>query len=358
MAHENQRKAGKPADPPHLPSHVVDFGAGESGLRTMRDLTADVCDLDSRPPPDAFRGRSSALLLGPGMLIESETTGLIYDRTTRHIARSGVDHYLVSLYLEGHARVEVGSRAVTIRPGDIAVADMSVASRTFVHPSSGRDDVPLQSVAFIVPRRLLAPLLAAPDTMLAVAIRGDEPYGLIVRDYLLSIRRNASRLTLAESESVVRTMTQLLAGGLRPEPGAELEIARADATARYAAITRYIKANLGSPAVEVDALCRTFATSRAALYRLFEDDGGIVRFVRRQQLRRACAALLSDARLHLRIVDIATEAGFQNESSFIRAFRREFGTTPGELRDATRASGTAWLAGDDSLDWMRRLDAL
>ena len=35
---------------------------------------------------------------------------------------------------------------------------------------------------------------------------------------------------------------------------------------------------------------------------------------------------------HLRVIDIAAEAGFGDVASFHRAFRREFGRTPGAVR--------------------------
>jgi AraC-like DNA-binding protein len=49
------------------------------------------------------------------------------------------------------------------------------------------------------------------------------------------------------------------------------------------------------------------------------------------------AALLRDPRFHHRkIADIATEAGFDDLSYFNRAFRRYYGATPSNIRDAAR----------------------
>ena len=50
--------------------------------------------------------------------------------------------------------------------------------------------------------------------------------------------------------------------------------------------------------------------------------------VRRLRLERAARDLRDPARTHLRVIDIATEAGFPNVASFHRTFRREFGHTP------------------------------
>jgi AraC-like DNA-binding protein len=54
--------------------------------------------------------------------------------------------------------------------------------------------------------------------------------------------------------------------------------------------------------------------------------------VRRLRLEQAARDLRDPALGHLRIIDIATEAGFVNVASFHRAFRQAFGRTPHETR--------------------------
>jgi transcriptional regulator GlxA family with amidase domain len=54
--------------------------------------------------------------------------------------------------------------------------------------------------------------------------------------------------------------------------------------------------------------------------------------VRRLRLEKAARDLRDPGRSHLRVIDVATEAGFVNVASFHRAFRRQFGRTPNALR--------------------------
>jgi len=59
--------------------------------------------------------------------------------------------------------------------------------------------------------------------------------------------------------------------------------------------------------------------------------------VRRRRLERA-AALLADAGSRATITEIAASVGFDGSSSFARAFRREFGRAPTDVRRAARGA--------------------
>jgi AraC-like DNA-binding protein len=56
---------------------------------------------------------------------------------------------------------------------------------------------------------------------------------------------------------------------------------------------------------------------------------------RRLRLRSAWRSLQDPARRHLRVIDIAADAGFGDVTSFHRAFRGEFGRTPAQVRAET-----------------------
>ena len=76
--------------------------------------------------------------------------------------------------------------------------------------------------------------------------------------------------------------------------------------------------------------------SRSNLYRLFEDTGGVARYIRRERLLEA-RAVLTDPASTQSISSIADDLCFADASSFSRAFKREFGHSPGELRSAALA---------------------
>ncbi len=83
-------------------------------------------------------------------------------------------------------------------------------------------------------------------------------------------------------------------------------------------------------------LCRIAGISRSHMYRLFEHKGGVARYIQDQRLLEAHRALCNTASAQS-ISGIAEALCFADASSFSRAFRREFGHSPTDVRAAAMA---------------------
>ena len=83
--------------------------------------------------------------------------------------------------------------------------------------------------------------------------------------------------------------------------------------------------------VNAQSLAKGVAISPAHLQRLFRlaFDRPLAGYIRARKLAASLAALY---KTNHRVVDIALEYGFEYEQSYIRAFKREYGLTPGEAR--------------------------
>lgn len=120
-------------------------------------------------------------------------------------------------------------------------------------------------------------------------------------------------------------------------------VAHGDADARsatrglFAAICRHIQDSLGDEALGVETLCRRFGCSRATLYRLFRDHGGVQSYILRRRLMAAFRAITSPGQMHRQVLEIALDNGFTSASHFSTLFRKHFGITPRDAREAGRA---------------------
>jgi AraC-like DNA-binding protein len=102
--------------------------------------------------------------------------------------------------------------------------------------------------------------------------------------------------------------------------------------ARVTRVVRRIEAAPGRSATIVE-LAREARLSPFHFLRTFESLTGVTphQYVLRARLRAAAARLAAG---RARILDVSLEAGFGDLSNFNRAFRAEFGVSPGAYRRA------------------------
>jgi AraC-like DNA-binding protein len=95
--------------------------------------------------------------------------------------------------------------------------------------------------------------------------------------------------------------------------------------------------HLGSRVLTIDGLAGRHRVTPRYIQRLFENEGtSFTEFVLGQRLARA-HRLLSDPRQTERTISsIAFEVGFGDLSYFNRVFRRYYGDTPSNVREAAR----------------------
>jgi AraC-like DNA-binding protein len=103
----------------------------------------------------------------------------------------------------------------------------------------------------------------------------------------------------------------------------------------------HVREHLADPHLRVEELARRHHVSVSHVYTLFERIGTTPAAYLREQRLLAAQLMLSDPR-HARLAtsDIAAAAGFLDRRTFERAFRRQYGMTPGRWRRAQSHSGS------------------
>jgi AraC-like DNA-binding protein len=331
-----------------------DFRRGAHSLQALREATADICDVRSSESDDEFRVDSATIPFDNALLIQSHASALEYHRTPKHVAHGGMDQYHVTLCLDGQMEFSSGRRNAVMQPGDVCLIDMAQANRTVL-----AGDVrggPSRLLALILPRSALAPLLASPDSATASLVSRDNLHGQLLADQLFAF--SLPRAEIQPRQSAVAAFAGLVATAVGSARDAESVAERGARDSLIASIKRHIGANLQTETVSADKLCRRFQISRATLYRLFESDGGLWRYVQEQRLNRAFMRLISPASRRDRLIDLAMDCHFSSDATFVRAFRRQFGLTPGEVRRlagvGAQQRATDAPAAPEALTWFRR----
>jgi AraC-like DNA-binding protein len=271
---------------------------------------------------DGFFASVDAAFMGEVALGRLQATAQDFDRSRYKIARDGMDGYLLQFYLRGQSATRGGSNAEVAGEGDLYVIDMAQPLAT---STSDHDQISL-----VVPRRLMAERLDGPDSVHMRVVPAGLPLVALFRDSLRSLQRQIDGMSRREAEAALPPLLDLAAAAInghvdeRGMAGVNL--------AQFVAVRRHVEERLLDPGLTLDGVLAAFGLSRRKAYRLFEPVGGFATHVNRRRLQRSLLALRSPEWRHLTISEIGSAHGFANAENFSRAFRREYGLSPREVR--------------------------
>jgi len=109
---------------------------------------------------------------------------------------------------------------------------------------------------------------------------------------------------------------------------------------------RFLDSRLADPELSIDHLVQAFRCSRSTVFRLFQEIGGVQRYIRDQRLAQCFRELTQPSSSPKRIHQLAGQWGFQDAHHFSRLFKRQFGLTPSEAAEtAKRPAGELSVSG-------------
>lgn len=138
------------------------------------------------------------------------------------------------------------------------------------------------------------------------------------------------QMTKAEAEASEPMITSLVRALLSSVP-LDDQAYSAVAGERTKAMRRYLLTNIRDENLDCQRMQTVFKTSRATVYRAFEDVGGISRFVREAKLNEIYGDLAEMTPERGAVRRISEKYGFFDQTTFVRAFRSFFGMRPSEV---------------------------
>jgi AraC-like DNA-binding protein len=247
------------------------------------------------------------------------------DRTRHLLRRNHVDHWAFTVSKRTTSDIEVRDCSLEVAPGVPFLLSLGEE----MHIGRRQQDERVQLLLARDSFQAIAPLL---DATLGTALNTSQ--GRLLADYILLLERNLPNLTPEDGSRLPSAIQAMLGACLAPSVDRLAVAGRQIDLTLMERVRRAVRKNLRSPLLGPDKLCREAATSRSQLYRLLEGEGGVARYIQRRRLSESFA-ILCDTSNNFSINTIAEALCFADASNFSRAFRREFGMSPSEVRAAS-----------------------
>lgn len=229
------------------------------------------------------------------------------------------DYLLFERFLSGGGWGEVGEVAFTAMPERLHLIDMSrryvsrkrrSRSRGVLIPHGAVGYIPGQDPAFSSVE-LASPagrvLAVAHEVLLSAPEETEQCGGSAIANAFLDL---VCRLMLGRTPRGSAAAAEDQTLGLRAR--------------------EHVAAHLDSRELDARSLSQAFGVSRATVYRQFEIEGGIGRYIRNRRLDRCFFELAGTQPTRGRIKAVARRWHFQDPSHFNRLFRARFGMTPSD----------------------------
>lgn len=256
------------------------------------------------------------------------------------------DHMLVQVHRTGGYRGELGGTETRVREGYVSVIDLAQPLETV----GGETDI----INILIPRDYLSESLSAPEALHGLVLPPER--GTFLGDYLQALLRRLPSLSQAEAPEVARITRDMIAACVRADAEAQERVRPQLAAVARTRVKRYIEANLAAPDLAPEAICAAVGLSRSSLYRLFEGQGGVVRYIQDRRLARIRASLQDPD--ETRSIGVLAEVyGFRSQAHFSRSFRSLFDISPQDLRQRSRQEPAGPVDGDQG-DLKRWIDLL
>ncbi|MCF4120891.1 AraC family transcriptional regulator [Antribacter sp. KLBMP9083] len=288
--------------------------------------------------PD-FTGRMEHTALDERLSVSLVTTcGTSAERSPRLAARAATDDLHLSLQRSSTGRVVQDGRVTPVRPGSVTVyATDRPYYLDYSPPGQQQLIVQVSGSSLGLPARMIEAAtarLAVPSGqrssaagslfsyVAALAGAGGDPAGAAGGE-----RGDGPRP--GEAADVARDLAQVM---IRASFGGGPVVPRTAGGLRHT-VQEFLRAHATTPGLDVEEVARCHFVSRRKLYQVFGEAGlAPAEFLRRERLRAAARLLRAGGPGARPVEQVAYACGFDDPTTFTRAFRRVYGCTPREWR--------------------------
>ena len=290
---------------------------------------------EEHPYEGAIHARSIPLAHMPSFdLVHVEADPQRINRTRKLISLQPEPTWLLMVQGEGSCTIRQGEQQATLKPGDIGFLDTGRPYEV-IFPRTFRQSI------LKMPTALFADIMPGNRDVAGMALSGDDALTAIARQNIMLLERFVSAIDpILLPAAAHRALDHLALAARCFFEGSAVRRGRNLSASYFTRACAYVSDALGDPFLSVEQIAEAVGLSSGHLQQVFrQSSGGTVGEYIRERRLAGCRRDLADASLaHQSITSIAFRWGFSESSSFSRAFRQAFQTSPRRYRDACRGS--------------------
>jgi AraC-like DNA-binding protein len=288
----------------------------------LNGLEVEVTDPDHFELHLAHQQRGT---LKAASLLNSPHAGI---RTSSAVRQRPVDTVSILRLKAGQALLEFQGREVIAGPGDMLLHDLE---RPFRSVGLRGEMVDWEIVH--LRRSLLDREFDAVCDVGDLKLDGTAPENRVLRAYLDGLHGNLTNMDAVSASVFEDTTVEMLRNALVLRGSADT-MRNARALHRVQAV---LLARFREPSLRIEDVSQELGIHPRTIQRLFQSIGTTpMRWLEEQRLNKIALELRSSAHACRSITQLALSCGYNDQSSFGRAFKRRFGVSPSDYRKGVR----------------------
>lgn len=324
-----------PPEPPTLApgiahSHFSVQGDARRSFLAWQERMSPVYDIwpSSKQAEDTFDASLSRYTIDNLSIFDFRTGPNLAVRSLGRVSTESVRDITFSVFLEGPPAEFLGGKPrsdVPHMPQLPSILALDMDQPCAIRSFHGR------ILLLFVPRALVERSFPDAASLHGRWIHATTPLTRILIEHVVALRRQIVGLGKKEAHQSFLTAVELIVAAFSHQAGLAGNARAAVRAAIYGQVRRHVETNLHDPNLSPDSVLASLHLSRASVYRIFEHEGGLAAYIRNRRLRMAADELVRFP--HMEVQDVASGLGFNDASSFTRAFRRAFDIAPRELHE-------------------------
>lgn len=287
-----------------------------------REITSPLYDTTARDRAASYRADVTACLAGEVFVSRVRYDPMVCRRGHTHLTHGDLDYFVLQLFVAGSERLFAGDSQYLLGPSTVCLRDW----RYGFTGVSARNDI----IGYAIPRHLLHTCGRINSQNPVILWPAESAPGRLLAKSMMRAWQRLPNASQREAATLASGMVSLVNGILTNRLMGQSEELRIN-HAMQLTVKQYIADHLDDPGLDVALLCHRFRLSRASLYRLFREEGGVQGYIRAQRLKRCFNMLSAASPARLKVREVAERWGFDNASHFHRLFKANFGMAPSEL---------------------------